>query len=70
MTESKPERILSYESQVVAASPSRHRRILYCIGLPLIGFGLAGGFGGDRTLNGSSTAIGALLVALALPVRE
>jgi hypothetical protein len=45
------------------------RRILLCIGLPIIGFGVSS-FGNDALVRGAITAVGAFLVALVLPVRE
>lgn len=45
------------------------RRILVCIALPMIGFGLARGFGNDDLLNGGITALGAFMFALVIQVR-
>ena len=47
----------------------RWRRIVYCVALPVMAFGLAGGFGHDALLNGGIAAAGALLLAIVIPVR-
>jgi uncharacterized membrane protein YqaE (UPF0057 family) len=67
MTEEPKKAILDY------SAPDPHverqwRRILLCIALPMIGFGLARGFGNDNVLNGGVTAIGAFIVAFLVRV--
>ena len=50
-------------------STALRQRLLYCLGLPLVGFGIGAGAyrGSDAIVLGLITAIGAFLVALALP---
>ena len=60
---------LSYATPTASANRGRTQRIYYCIGLPLIGFGLAAG-GRDGLFLGAVTAAGAFLLAMALPVQE
>ena len=65
--EAKPP-TLEYETKPLLRRKAA--RIYYCIGLPLIGFGIGLGLGHDTVLNGSIIAVGAFLVAMALPVRD
>ena len=60
---------LSYATPTAPGGTARARRIYYCIGLPMVGFGL-GSFGNDALIRGAIAALGAFLVAMALPVRE
>jgi hypothetical protein len=48
------------------------RRALYCVGLPLLAGGLIFGLGrgGDCILGAVAAALGALLIAFALPVER
>jgi hypothetical protein len=49
----------------------RDKRIGFCIGLALLAFGVAGGFGPDNALiNGLIAAVGAVIVGFVLPVGE
>jgi uncharacterized membrane protein YqaE (UPF0057 family) len=69
MTEEPNKPILEYG----VPNPLRERqsrRILLCIALPMIGFGLAHGFGNDNVLNGGVTAIGAFILAFIVRVPE
>jgi len=53
----------------VAAARGLRRRVLYCVGLPLIAFGVCDGLGpGNRSISAALAALGALLTALALPL--
>jgi len=61
-------RVLEYGHEPPRIDPKR-RRVLYCIGLPLIAFALCGGVG-FRLGNGVVAAAGALLIAMALPIRD
>jgi hypothetical protein len=65
--EAKPP-TLEYETKPVLRRKAA--RIYYCIGLPMMSFGLGMGMGRDGFLCGSVMAIGAFLVAMALPVRD
>ncbi len=60
-------RVLEYGQEPPRVDPKR-RRVLYCIGLPMLAFGFCQGF--RYELNGLIGAAGALLVAMALPVRD
>ena len=59
--------VLEYRP-VEPRSDRRRRRTLLCVGLPLIAFAMGGGL--RFAENGLIAAAGALLVALALPVRD
>ena len=61
-------RVLEYSQDQARPNPKR-RRVMYCIGLPLLAFGLTHGIRGYE-LDGLIAAVGALLVAMALPVRD
>ena len=67
MSNDPGKRVLEYSQEPPRVDP-RRRRVLYCIGLPLIAFGLSNGFRDE--LSGLAAAAGALLVALVLPVRD
>ena len=67
MTDGPELRVLEY-SQAAPRSNALRRRVLYCVGMPLVAFGLCQGF--RYELNGMIGAAGALLVALAVPVRD
>jgi hypothetical protein len=60
---------LPYATPTASAARGRARRIYYCIGLPMVGFGLAS-LGNDALFRGAIAAVGAFLVAMALPVQE
>jgi|tagenome__1003787_1003787.scaffolds.fasta_scaffold15684164_2 hypothetical protein len=71
MTE-RPPPILDYAvaDDRVARARQLRRRLLYCVGLPLIAFGLGQGLGpGSREISAALAALGGLLTALALPVK-
>jgi hypothetical protein len=63
--------VLDY-ARPIASTRKPLRRILYCVGLPLIGFGLGYGIDrkGDDVPLGCLIALGCLFVAFALPVRD
>ena len=65
--EAKPP-TLEYETKPVLRRKAA--RIYYCIGLPMMSFGLGWGIGRDQVLTGAIMAVGAFLVAMALPVRD
>ena len=66
--EAKPP-TLEYETKPVLRRKAA--RIYYCIGLPMMAFGLGAALGRqDELLIGSIMAVGAFLVAMALPVRD
>jgi hypothetical protein len=51
-----------------ARARATRRRLLYCVGLPLIAFGLCDGLGpGDRFVTAMVAAAGAVLVGMAIP---
>ena len=69
-------RIFDYQSpsprSANADGSSKMRRLLYCMGLPLIGFVLGYDLDhrGDGTVMGLVMAIGSFMIAFALPTRE
>ena len=65
--EAKPP-TLEYETKPVLRRKAA--RIYYCIGLPMMSFGFGIGMFRDGLLTGAIMAVGAFLVAMALPVRE
>lgn len=70
MPDEPEHRVLDYREAAPAETTlTRRRRILYCVGLPLVAFGLCHGLRGYE-LDGLVAAVGALLVAMALPVRD
>jgi hypothetical protein len=60
---------LSYATPTRSPGKGRAQRVYYCIGLPMLAFGLAS-LGNDALIRGAIAAIGAFLVAMALPVQE
>ena len=68
MTDGPERRVLEY-SEAPPRPDARRRRVLYCVGLPLFAWGLTHGMRGYE-LDGLIAAVGALLVAMALPVRD
>ena len=69
MAEEQSKPILEYGVSIPLRE-RQWRRILLCLALPMIGFGLARGFGGDNILNGGVTAIGAFILAWVVRVPE
>ena len=67
MTEPSQVRVLDY-GPAEQRGDQKRRRVLYCVGFPLLAFALAGGFRWIET--GLVAAAGALLIAMALPVRD
>ena len=67
MTRETETRVLEY-GPAEPRGDAKRRRVLYCVGLPLAAFAIAGGLRWPEA--GLVAATGALLVALALPVRD
>ena len=64
-----PQSPLPYATPAAPSGRGRAQRIYYCIGLPMIAFSLAA-LGNDALFRGAIAAVGAFLVAMALPVQE
>ena len=64
-----PQTPLNYATPATSSGKGRAQRLYYCIGLPMIGFGLAS-LGNEALIRGAIAAVGAFLVAMALPVQE
>ena len=60
---------LSYATPTASSGRGRAQRVYYCIGLPMVAFGLAS-LGSDALIRGAIAAVGAFLVAMALPVQD
>ncbi len=63
-----PERQVLEYGQDPRSRGQRWRRVFYCIGLPLLAFGMSNGLAFEG--SGLIAATGAFLVALVLPVRD
>ena len=63
-----PERHVLEYRQNPPSGGRRWRRVLCCIGLPLLAFGMSNGLAYEG--SGLIAATGAFLVALVLPVRD
>jgi hypothetical protein len=64
-----PQSSLNYATPTAHSGKGRAQRIYYCIGLPMFAFGLAS-LGNEALFRGAIAAVGAFLVAMALPVQE
>jgi hypothetical protein len=63
--------ILDYAQKQRVRRPLSIRRILYCISLPLMVFGFITSLSpGDRLVGSLVAAVGAFVLAMALPVRD
>jgi hypothetical protein len=64
-----PQSPLNYATPTAPSGKGRAQRVYYCLGLPMLAFGIAS-LGNDALIRGAIAALGAFLVAMALPVQD